>query len=180
MNDLIEYKSDTSGLWSRFITKLIAATFFTIYASSFFSSLINSSLSPLIVLLFFVILILSILKEYPPKWKNRVTIDFQKELIIVNNKKNQSKTSSVLDFDGEQYSFDQIDSYSTINYESFLFDAYYMVKISVQEKEIKLLAFKEANEFTRFIGILKNQLKLKVNNQGIFKTFVSQIKQLFK
>ena len=164
MKNLIEYKSNISGLWSIFITKIIASFFLAYHLPALLFSLdiISKPLASNVITL--LVLILSIIysfKEYPSKWKNRVTIDFQKELVIINNKKNELKTANVLDFDGKQYSFNEIDSYSVTNSNSFSFNSYHLVKFFVKGKEIKLLSFKGDDDFIPFIEILKNQLNLK-------------------
>ena len=166
MSDLIEYQYNTTGLWSRFITKLIAALFFTFYGSTFLLVSLNINSNPLIFILVilsaFTVVIWVLFKENPLKWRNRVVFDFQKELMAIYNKSNESRTADVLDFYGEQYSFNDIDSYPVIHYESFLFSSYYLVKLFVNGKEIKLLSFKEAKHFTDFIGVLNNRVKIKI------------------
>ena len=166
MNTYIEYQSQAKGLWRRFITKIIAAIVISYYGSLFILSFLVVLLGPIVLILIYLIPITAaiwiIYHDNPMGWKNTVLFDFEKEVIVVKNSKSNSIDSTILDSDGKIYSFNEIDACSYIQYESFLFSAYYLVKIYVEDKEIKLLSIKDPNKFTELARTLKHTLKLKL------------------
>ncbi len=168
MNNIIEIESDTTGLWGRFIPRLILALIFTYYGSIILLGFLNIILNTILFLVFIIFALVfvtwKIFKENPLKWKNRVSLDFIKKEIIINNKRTKPEKSNLLDYEGKKYSFHEIDNYSVIHYDSFMTSSYYLVKIFVKGEEIKLLSFKEADKFSDFIRILDHQLKIKVKD----------------
>ena len=165
MEGILEYESDTLGLWGRFITKLIASWlltyFMSVYLSTMIIKIVNPFISLFLILIALVIVTWVLFRENPLKWRNKVIFDFEKEVVRISNSKDAAFETDILDFQGKEYAFKDIENYSTIHYESFLFSAYYMIKIFVNGEEIKLLSLKSANEFTKLNSIFNNSLNIK-------------------
>ena len=162
------YQSVTTGLWGRFISKVIVAVVFSYWGLQFFIASSPSSIGREIIIIIFVLVILAgvIYFNNPLGWNNRVIIDFDRSLLILQDNRG-NEAIDILDFDGETISFGSIDHFSTQHYESVVLSAYYLVRLSVRGEEVKLLSFKDASVFTEFCGVLRDRLKLIVRNRSI-------------
>lgn len=164
---ILKYKSDTSGLWIRFITKLITifpiAYFLSVIIGSFLAGILGNNF--FIIIFLFVLLgglIYVVIKDNPINWGNQVIIDFENNVITLANASIDLKDKErILDFNGFKFGFEEIEYYSVVHYDSFLFSSYYLVKIFARGKELKLISFKNANEFKDFNGVLKHRINLK-------------------
>lgn len=162
-----QFESETSGLWPRFITKLIAGWFFTYYLVLFlltFTGLIlfHNYIMPIIIAPLLILATWIVWKEIPLNWDNVITIYYKEKIITIASKNSLLDQNTVLDFDGLKIKFSEIDYYSIKNYESFIFSSIHLVSFFIEGKRVKCLSFKSAKEFTEFISVLNNQLGLKL------------------
>ena len=161
------FESRTSGLWPRFVTKLIGTWVLTYYMTIFIASFVG--LLSESIYIFALVIVLSILtasyfiiKDLPLKWNNRVVLNFQDKTLSIFNRNASSKEMDVLDFEGQRFHFSDIDSYSTKNYESVVFSSYYLISISVNGSKLKLLSLKDASVFSEVVSLLANDAGLEI------------------
>lgn len=166
MEQVITYESRTPGLWLRFGTRMIALLVSAFYGLKFllliFGLPTGGAFFYMILLIAWSLGIRQLWLDNPLRWRNKVTFDFQRDLIFIQQRENEQLQTEVLDFDGREIPFRDIEYYSTRNYGSFLFSSYFMVKIYVRGEEIKLLSFEDPNDFTRVVHLLKDRLQLPV------------------
>ncbi len=106
-------------------------------------------------------------KEIPLNWNNTLFVDFKNEKIKIYPRRLNRKEQGILDFDGMQISFNEINFYSAEVYDSFIFSSYYLVTVNVNHKTIKCISFKEADKYTDFLKIMSELgIQLKENNSS--------------
>lgn len=162
MEHLIEYRSDNLGLWPRFLTKLIAAWITAFSVSWLFSFMIPSTVRPYIFWPLFLLVTVAytwrLINDNPLRWRHSVIFDLQNKMIRILKHRQDRLGSGLLDCEGEQIPFQEIDYYTVQYYESFLFSGYYLVKIYVKGQEVKLVSFKNADDLNEMIDIFKHRL----------------------
>lgn len=166
MKSAVTFTSRTSGLWPRFITKVIAGWillyFLTIFSLSVLGSFIDLGyLLALALIVITVVPIWFLWTEFPYKWDNTVTIDFETELLLISSKRNTSQQLSVVDFEGKRVPFSEIEYYLIKNYESIIFSPYCLVSIYSGGKNVNLVSIKDPINFSDLISILNNEIGVK-------------------
>lgn len=166
MQDKISFTSASRGLWIRFITKSIGtwalSWFVAIFIGLFASAIISAEY------LFFAVILLAplgaiylIYKDFPYKWNNIVTLDFDNNVLHLSSTNSKADHINILDFDGMRINFSDIEHYHVQNYESLLFSSYFLVSIYIGKQKINLASFKDAVEYSEFVSLLENRAGLK-------------------
>jgi len=164
--EYIQYESQTSGLWWRFVTRLLAGLGGVIIGLSFLYLYLGTLIDYDYFMLIAgfptgIVVILLIFQKKPTKWNNTVTIDFKNEIFLIEHKKLFYKKSQILDFEGKKYTFQEIEQYSSYNFDSFIMSANYLVSFHRGDSIIKVIAFKNPDDYVAFTSILKDRLQMK-------------------
>jgi hypothetical protein len=166
----IVLKSDTRGLWSRYITRFIATLVASWYGlwliagiiMAIFKSPIISYISIIMVLLGILFFAYKTLLNSPLSWDTTVIFDIEQRLLKVAKNKDIKKQSNVLDDDGHIIPFSEIQYITVEYYDSFLFNAYYLLKYSKNDKIMKLLSIRDADKYTILMQRITREMRIPV------------------
>ena len=166
----IVLKSDTRGLWGRYITRFIATLVASWYGLWLIAGIIMAIFKSFMISGFLVIMVLlgilffayKTLSNSPFHWDTTVVFDIEQRLLKVAKNKDIKNQSNVLDDEGHVIPFSEIQYITVEYYDSFLFSAYYLLKYSKDGKEIKLLSIRDADKYTLLMQRITREMRIPV------------------
>ena len=161
--------SDTKGLWMRFLSKVIPFCLATVLYFYLQLSSGDPILSPfnwgkvttiLQVLLCCIAISILFFPDYPLRWDNTVVFDFEQKLISIYKSRDIRLDQDILDFP-EVHTIISDPSYiRSKQYESFLFEPFYLIRVSSGGKDIPLVSIKNPMEYTQLVDRLLHEMNL--------------------
>lgn len=161
--------SDTKGLWMRFLSKVVPFCF----AVVLYFYLKLSSGEPLFdpfnwgkvttilqVLLCCIAISILFFPDYPFRWDNTVVFDFEQKLISIYKSRDIRLDQDILDFPEEHLTISNPSYLRSKQYESFLFEPFYLVQVSSGEKEFPLVSISNPMEYSQLVERLYKEMDL--------------------
>ena len=161
--------SDTKGLWMRFFSKVVpfclAVGLYFYLKLSFgeptFSPFNWSKVTTILqVLLCCIAISILFFPDYPLRWDNTVVFDFEQKLISIYKSRDIRLDQEILDFPEEHTIISNPSYIRSKQYESFLFEPFYLIRVSSGGKDIPLVSIQNPMEYTQLIDRLLHEINL--------------------
>lgn len=161
--------SDTKGLWMRFLSKVVP---FCLGVVLIFYLQLNSGepiFAPfnwgkvttiLQVLLCCIAISILFFPDYPLRWDNTVVFDFEQKLISIYKSRDIRLDQDILDFPEEHLTISNPSYIRSKQYESFLFEPFYLVQVSSGGKEFPLVSISNPMEYSQLVERLYKEMDL--------------------
>lgn len=161
--------SDTKGLWMRFLSKTVPfclAVGLYFYLKLSFGEPVFSpfnwekATTILQVLLCCIAISILFFPDYPLRWDNTVVFDFEQKLISIYKSRDIRLDQDILDFPEEHITISNPSYIRSKQYESFLFEPFYLIRVSSGGKEFPLVSIKNPMEYSQLVERLYKEMDL--------------------
>lgn len=163
--------SDTKGLWLRFLSKTIPfclAVVLILYiqlssGDPIFSPFNwNKATTTFQILLCCIAFSILFFPDYPLRWDNTVVFDFEQKAISIYKSRDIRLDQDILDFPEEHTIISNPSHIRSKQYESFLFEPFYLIQVSSGGKDIPLVSIQNPMEYTQLIDRLYHEMDLRL------------------